>query len=1047
AGNNSNGFFLTRLPVIYKDKYQSELPSNVAEVLMSYPNILHVEKNIRSDKCGWYSSSRTPVQVYVSHIESANHFYVQYKDCEDQLKTLLERLDADMKDTSESISMPVSGMHCCAKFSLDGSWYRGRILECVQGKDTQSVKVFYLDFGNSEWLPHTRLSFLKMEHVEYPKMAVRCSLHDVRSDSGITEKLTSLLDKESTMTVVNRVGEVLFVQLSDERGVSIVATSVKQEEATPEKVQEREEETTPVVPAVKEEEEKPVVPLQKVQEIEDEMPVVPPEKVEEKEEETPVVPVHTTDETNKRLMKPVKPFLKMKSVSDDQEKKIPERVVIPDLEFLDIMVSTVFSTDNISVMLYGEEYTWFPNLCLYFSIENPSTPNVGEIWAIKSSELHSDAQYYRVKVLSITDDQAQLEFVDYGDTRQAPVSTLKTLPSRFLDLPFQAFTISLHGIPKTKKPQVLDKLKHHILDKPLVAEVFQRTQHKLEVEIYDTATELDVNINEVMRSLIIPDEDLLPALPKVGHQVEARISHITDTGSVFVQIPGAGLNRLEELMTDITEHYSKSTKAAEFVSQLSAGHICCAKCVDGSWYRAIILERMLDRKVKVQCVDYGNIEILPRTALREPTKVNKHVNLLPFQVSINQSVCLMKADVVPGKPCDLKTGLCCQGECRLWFGTGRLGGRWLNSVGKHGCRRRRFLNNQLAKECHLHGLEKESWTAEQTVKMNELVSEDVILEVTKHDTIPMVKLFLTTEDDQQVNIVEYIQDELSSAKSESSADGSTTDLDQAEKESSSQDDDQDDLSPDLPPPITLSRPWVDVTISDAIDPGHFMFQPLEMIKILEEMTNEMTEHYKVTSEALVSPRNGDMCAVRDDGQYYRAVVKAVLSPQQFACLPACLSVYLSAFSRHCVLICVMFMDYGNLGIHPSSDFRVLVDKFKQTPSIAVKGCLAGIQPLGSSGEWSDEAKKRFEELTWWKMLVGSVDGDQYTYDFREDLKVPLHLFDTSSDDKDINIADILLSEGLARRTEELNTEKREALAATDFSPKITDRKFKLRMFH
>jgi len=53
------------------------------------------------------------------------------------------------------------------------------------------------------------------------------------------------------------------------------------------------------------------------------------------------------------------------------------------------------------------------------------------------------------------------------------------------------------------------------------------------------------------------------------------------------------------------------------------------------------------------------------------------------------------------------------------------------------------------------------------------------------------------------------------------------------------------------------------------------------------------------------------------------------------------------------------------------------------------------------------------------MLVGSVDGDQYTYDFREDLKVPLHLFDTSSDDKDINIADILLSEGLARRTEEL----------------------------
>lgn len=41
-----------------------------------------------------------------------------------------------------------------------------------------------------------------------------------------------------------------------------------------------------------------------------------------------------------------------------------------------------------------------------------------------------------------------------------------------------------------------------------------------------------------------------------SHQVEARISHVTSTGTIFLQIPGAGLNRLEELMTDITEHYN-----------------------------------------------------------------------------------------------------------------------------------------------------------------------------------------------------------------------------------------------------------------------------------------------------------------------------------------------------------------------------------------------------------------------------------------------------------------------------------------------------------
>ncbi|KAK3701521.1 hypothetical protein QZH41_007892 [Actinostola sp. cb2023] len=62
-----------------------------------------------------------------------------------------------------------------------------------------------------------------------------------------------------------------------------------------------------------------------------------------------------------------------------------------------------------------------------------------------------------------------------------------------------------------------------------------------------------------------------------------------------------------------------------------------------------------------------------------------------------------------GQPCDLKTGLCCQGECRLWFGTGRLGGRWLNSVGKHGCRRRRFLNNQLTQMIEYNGYPSEHW--------------------------------------------------------------------------------------------------------------------------------------------------------------------------------------------------------------------------------------------------------------------------------------------------------------------------------------------------
>lgn len=99
-------------------------------------------------------------------------------------------------------------MHCCAQFSEDDAWYRGKILEIAQDNNNSTVKISYVDFGNSEWLSHTQLRHLKKEHVELPKMAVHCSLHGINSDdTAAAKKLTSMLDLESTMTVIERVGE------------------------------------------------------------------------------------------------------------------------------------------------------------------------------------------------------------------------------------------------------------------------------------------------------------------------------------------------------------------------------------------------------------------------------------------------------------------------------------------------------------------------------------------------------------------------------------------------------------------------------------------------------------------------------------------------------------------------------------------------------------------------------------------------------------------------------------------------------------------------
>ena len=44
---------------------------------------------------------------------------------------------------------------------------------------------------------------------------------------------------------------------------------------------------------------------------------------------------------------------------------------------------------------------------------------------------------------------------------------------------------------------------------------------------------------------------------QVGEQSEAFVTYLTLEGHIFIQIPGGGTTRLEELMEDIAEHYSQ----------------------------------------------------------------------------------------------------------------------------------------------------------------------------------------------------------------------------------------------------------------------------------------------------------------------------------------------------------------------------------------------------------------------------------------------------------------------------------------------------------
>ena len=75
------------------------------------------------------------------------------------------------------------GDFCCAKFSADGNWYRGLILQvrCAGDSDEKAVtvEVFYIDFGNIEEVNGEDIRELLPQYMLMPAQVVRCSLADV----------------------------------------------------------------------------------------------------------------------------------------------------------------------------------------------------------------------------------------------------------------------------------------------------------------------------------------------------------------------------------------------------------------------------------------------------------------------------------------------------------------------------------------------------------------------------------------------------------------------------------------------------------------------------------------------------------------------------------------------------------------------------------------------------------------------------------------------------------------------------------------------------
>ncbi|KAM6985865.1 staphylococcal nuclease domain-containing protein 1 [Aplochiton taeniatus] len=94
--------------------------------------------------------------VFVTDITDGLHFYAQDVETGAQLESLMETMRAEIaaQPPVEGSYAPRRGDYCIATFA-DGEWYRARV-EKVESP--AKVYVFYIDYGNREVVPSTRLA-------------------------------------------------------------------------------------------------------------------------------------------------------------------------------------------------------------------------------------------------------------------------------------------------------------------------------------------------------------------------------------------------------------------------------------------------------------------------------------------------------------------------------------------------------------------------------------------------------------------------------------------------------------------------------------------------------------------------------------------------------------------------------------------------------------------------------------------------------------------------------------------------------------------------
>ncbi|TSL40974.1 Tudor domain-containing protein 7B [Bagarius yarrelli] len=649
-------------------------------------------------------------------------------------------------------------------------------------------------------------------------------------------------------------------------------------------------------------------------------------------------------------------------------------LLIPREEYPSVLVVEASSTNSVVIRYIGEGYSKAQekledDMKEFYKQDNTRkqliSPSSGQTIAVISEE---EDEILRAQVCEVMSDKVKVFYVDHGFSDVISKNKLLELHKTFFDLPFQATKCKLAGLEAfALEPAVLKKFDSMASGKILLAEILEREDTPLMV-LYDTSQDDDININATCLKALHA-KPLESPLQINSAYMNVIVTSVCSDGTFYCQLPSPGLNKLYEILEKTESHFHRQVTSDLLVSKPFCGKSCLAR-YKGKWSRVEITNLHGRRVVDILFVDAGVQASVEVTELREIPQ--------PFL-----------RDFITIPPQAVK---CCLADLPVSVGCWTPDAvQWLRDAALHcsNCSLKIVKVEEIKRLSHVYLFTSKNFHDPNQSLNRQLANSDLW----QHQG----DVFLSSQGSLKSTTGTTSSD--SPSKAPASTPTLSTDPYKASKASLP----SKRLSPHLGSSSTLSksltlppvlelpkiRQNIDIYVSVACHPGHFVLQPWKDMYKLVILMEEMILYYNKTDEKPLTVEKNQVYAAKVENNWHRVLVKGILSNG---------------------LVSVYELDYGKHELVSYTMLRPLIQEFRQLPFQGITAQLAGVK----SRQWSEEASIVFRNHVEKKAMVAQVESVQEA-EQPWDRKLTVYMVDTSQEDSDIWIHDLM-----AEFAEELN---------------------------